>query len=499
MAERLQRLRWGDGALLAVASAFWPLSVYARNLFEFVHPERLFLLIIVVWMVGVGVSLLLVMIGVQRTTAVWTVFIAIVLLMSGGRLIRQFGFLGGWVLMFAILALAVVVFARIGDTTVTRAAILSLAVVLGSGVLISTFMSWISLGESTVSVSSDLKVELVEKPDVFLIVLDGYPGLHAFALDTGEPNTATVEALEDHGFEVPQSAWSSYWLTQLSVASLLQMSYPVTEPSESDATTRDLYQLIGGTNSLLTTFTDAGYDTYYVESGWSGSSCPEVIDVCVPAPFLDEGMFFALWDTVVGPQIVRSTGYAFTAGTRKTMEWLLGNGELISSDGRPSYVFAHLVAPHPPLHLTGTCEIDTSPERQGGSFYNSGVPPEDREQYFRGQVDCVDSFMIDLANRLSPDTVIVFVGDHGTDRRSQSIIPAADWGRPEIVERMNVMMAVRSGPGCEVGDSVMVPNLMLRVLSCFSSDDLSENVNRMFIKAMVEIGNDDLAELLAMR
>ena len=167
---------------MAVASAFWPLSVYARNLFDFVHPERLFLFIFVVWVVGLGVSLALVAFGVQRTTAVWTVFIAIVLLMTGGRLIRQFGFFEGWALIVALVGLAAVVFARLGDTTLTRATVTSLAVALASGVLISAFMSWNSLGESTVSKESMLTVELVEKPDVFLIVLDGYPGLRALNL-----------------------------------------------------------------------------------------------------------------------------------------------------------------------------------------------------------------------------------------------------------------------------------------------------------------------------
>ena len=340
MSEPLQRLRLGDGALLAVAAAFWPLGVYARNLFDFVHPERLVLLILGVWVVGAGVSLVLVLIGVQRTTSVWTVFIAIVLLMTGGRLIRQFGLFEGWVLILAMVALSVVVFARIGDTTVTRAAVLSLAVVLGSGVLISAFMSWSSVGESTVSMESRLSVELVENPDVFLIVLDGYPGLRGFEMDTGEPNTATVEALVELGFEVPESAWSSYWSTQLSVASLLQMSYPVVDPFDGDATTRDLYRIIGGDNTLLATFTDAGYDTYFVESGWSGSSCPGDIHVCVASTFVDEGMFFALWDTVGGPHVLSPQGHAFTTGTQRTMEWLLANGASISRDGRPSYVFA---------------------------------------------------------------------------------------------------------------------------------------------------------------
>ena len=126
------------------------------------------------------------------------------------------------------------------------------------------------------------------------------------------------------------------------------------------------------------------------------------------------------------------------------------------------------------------------------SFYLAGVPNEEQEHYFRGQVDCVDSFMIELAKRVGRAAVIVFVGDHGTDRRSQLSLPAADWGALEIVERMNVMMAVRSGPDCEIGESVMVPNLMVRVLSCCSASELVANTNRMFIKPMVEVTESKL-------
>ena len=61
------------------------------------------------------------------------------------------------------------------------------------------------------------------------------------------------------------------------------------------------------------------------------------------------------------------------------------------------------------------------------------------------------------------------------------------------------MMAIRSGPACEIGDSVMVPNLMGRVLSCCSAEELAENPNRMFANPMVEIEDGRLAEFLAMR
>jgi hypothetical protein len=162
-------------------------------------------------------------------------------------------------------------------------------------------------------------------------------------------------------------------------------------------------------------------------------------------------------------------------------------------------VFAHLVAPHPAFFLDRTCTTDAEPTRSGTSFYLAGVDDGLREEYFAEQTHCVDSFMIDLADLTNSDTVVIFTGDHGTDRRAQLSIPPDEWGREGTVERMNVMMAVRTAAGCSIGDTMMMPNLMRRVLSCYADNDVSDNPNRMFIKPMAEVEADELDNLLFMR
>ena len=94
---------------------------------------------------------------------------------------------------------------------------------------------------------------------------------------------------------------------------------------------------------------------------------------------------------------------------------------------------------------------------------------------------------------------MIFTGDHGTDRRAQLSTPPDEWGREATVERMNVMVAARTAVGCSIGDPIMVPNLMRRVLSCYAGDDVSDNPNRMFIKPMAEVAMDELDSLLLLR
>ena len=479
-----------------MAASSWLLGVWARNPIDFVHPGRLLALILGVWLAGSGISWMLLRLGVRRTTAVRSVFISVVLLMAGGRLMRQIGVLVGWVVIVAIVALSAFVFARLGDVAGVRAAVAGLAVALGSGVMISGYLSWASYGDSAVVEPASTQMDLVEHPDIFLVVIDGYPGIEASRMDTGDTKATLIRDLEARGFAVPSSAWSSYWSTQLSVASLLQMSYPVTTPFDGDATTQALYDLIGGENQLFELMKREGYDTYVVESGWSGSACGANVDFCESSAFIDEALFFTLWDTVAGPYVSSSIGHAFTLGTQKTMDWLTQNAGRISSDDRPSFVFAHLVAPHAPFFLDLTCTIEVAAARSGSFFYHPGVDDAEREDYFAEQTLCVDSFMIDLADLTNPDTVVIFTGDHGTDRRAQLSTPPERWGREGTVERMNVMIAVRTAVGCVIGDPIMVPNLMRRVLSCYTADDVSDNVTRMFIKPMVEIEADELDDLM---
>ena len=495
----LGRLQVKDALLLGAAAASWPLGVWARNPIDFVHPERLAILILGVWMSGLGVSWLLVRLGVSRTTAVWSVFISIVLLMAGGRLMRQTGVLTGWVIIVAIVSLSAFVFSRLGDVLGVRAAVTGLAVALISGVAISGYLSWASFGESAVVESEPVQIDLDEHPDIFLVVIDGYPGIEAFRLDTDDAKTSLVFQLESRGFTVPSSAWSSYWSTQLAVASLLQMSYPVTEPFDGDATTQGLYDVIGGDNQLFELMQKEGYDTYVVESGWSGSECGENVDFCESSPFIDEAMFFTLQDTVAGPYLASSIGHAFTLGTQKTMDWLKENFRRISSDNRPSFVFAHLIAPHPAFFMDRTCSTVAVRERGGKSFYLAGVENEARELYFAEQTECVDSFMLKLADLTNQETVLVFTGDHGTDRRDQLSTPPDEWGGDGIVERMNVMIIARTVSGCSIGDPIMVPDLMRQVLSCYADNELSDNPRRMFIKPMVELETSELNDLLMLR
>ena len=218
--------------------------------------------------------------------------------------------------------------------------------------MIALYHSLTDWGEDVTHASSLRALPLEKTPDLYLVVVDGYGGLVSMENDFGIEEPLWAETLAARGFEVPRSSWSAYSSTTGSLPSLLNMSYPVRAGfGMSASTVKQLYSVIGGDNILVEILDEAGYTITMIESGWSGSACGPDIDVCVESPLLDEATFTALEGTILRPYILASTGYSFTVGAQRSMNWLLENGNALSKDDKPDFVFGHLMAPHPPFFL----------------------------------------------------------------------------------------------------------------------------------------------------
>lgn len=453
------------------------------------------MVVLVTWGASLVLWWLLTEIGYDMGSALYLVSVLVVVTMYGGRLLIELGAPLGTGLLTSVSILMAVLAWRVSSGILADAILVGLVIALGSAPIITLQKSLRDWGEDSVIAGPQMDLTLDARPDIFLIVLDGYPGLQAHVLDEIPLDGELRRRFDDAGFQMPSSAWSSYWETDKSVPSILDMSYPVTRPVTGDASKKRLYQLIGGDNRLVNILDQNGYETVMVESGWSGSNCT-YYDRCISSPFLDEAMFMLVRLTLAGPAVLQNQGYSFTVGSQQTMGWLLDNASAISRSTTPEFVFAHLMAPHPPFFLDEDCQTVVNRARTGTQFYLEGVSQSDRETYFREQRKCVDHFMTRLIELIEPDDIMVLVADHGTDRRSQTLVPASDWSHHAMIERMNVFLAVHTGNGCVLPETVINPNLMRIVLSCNATEPVELLPDRMWINGMVELDRHDVQSLL---
>jgi hypothetical protein len=500
------RIKWTDIALLGIAAAFAPLDVIANNPFDIGHPERILGLLGLLWVGCLMVVTVLVRRGVRTTTAVSSVFLVTVLLMRGGSLLSRLGEPIGWVLLGALLAAVIFVISRIETHDALAVLLWALGAFLIAGPATAVVRQWSNSGMDETVHHKGEPVTLSKRPDIFLVVLDGYAGNLTLESTFGVDRSTAVHDLMELGFEVPASAWSAYPTTRSSLPSLLDMSYPLGPGSRVTAMTeKRLSDMIGGSNSVSSSLSAEGYEMVMIESGWSGSRCGTEVDKCVASPIMDEAMFSIAEKSVAGRRVLRSLGYAFTVGAQHTMSWLDEHGSRLSTDSKPSFVFAHVMVPHPPFFMDEGCRTQFADEYNGVLFSRPGDDPQHRRTAYLKQTECVDQFIADLSRRIQPDDVVVVVGDHGTDQRNQLVRDSATWSRSDLAERFNVFLAVRDGAECSVGDAVILPNILRRVLSCLATQDLEELEPRMFKYSpaegpspeVLEVDSSDVLDLLS--
>ena len=485
------RLTSSQYLVVAIAATHQAWATLGANYWQTAHPERLVLVAIVTAAVACGVAWSLVRLGVKPSMALFVVVLGTVVFVRGGPLWVIRGSAFTWAVIAALSALVLLLGRRLPESAVWIACVI-LVVALASGSLIGAFNTYRSMGQSQVLEDSEIAADLTTRPDIFLVVLDAYAGRQALATQFGETKGELISHLESKGFQVPEAAWSSQASTDLSLPTIIDMGYPVDTSLINDATRRDLYSIIGGENNTVSILEANGYATTMIESGWVGSDCGDAFDVCIPSHWLDEVMFDVTWNSLVNPLVMETFGHAFTANAVATMDSVV---RMIEDEvEEPRFVFAHVLAPHPPFFFDESCRLTVDESRIRWSISPGQVDPV-RDALFLQQTTCVDSFLTRLADAADGDDVVIVVGDHGT-RRHDPPAPGEKPDQEALVELMNVFVAVRTGANCEISDPLLTSDLVRQVLNCFSEEELDPVPQRMLVRGGYEMSPNEITELI---
>jgi hypothetical protein len=475
--------------LLVAASAFAPLMILA-NANETPSLLTFAFTVGVVTLVSMGLWLLARNLGLDHVGSAYAIAIFILITMNAGDLIRSDGVDRLYVLAGAAVAGALAYRLRrysLLRSLMTWAALFFLAYPM-TLIVAKAVQSPIV----TVDVSSDLAVSpLGAKPDVLVVVLDAYGGADVLADYYGFDNTPTLNVLQARGFEAPRGILANYGRTQLSIPTVLQLDYVTDVADLTDHDIKALLGVLGGDNKLATALKTQGYRTVQVESGWLGSRCSRVVDICVTSPWPDETFYDSVYRSALVGLPGFELGRPFTIGALHASEWLRNEMPAYLGDDRPDFIFAHVLLPHPPLFLSSECVPDWRGGADGFAIGRMGYGVEEtaaaRALYVQ-QVECANRLMMEVSDMLDDQDVVVFMGDHGPDSQAQMFMQSEDWSEDQRNERFETFLAARV-PGCDMSGIESLVNVGRRMLSCLSGDPFPDLPTRIFDIYKTAAGN----------
>jgi hypothetical protein len=262
------------------------------------------------------------------------------------------------------------------------------------------------------------------QPNIYLILLDGYPRGDTLAEVYGYDNTGFESSLGALGFRVAPASRSNYPHTWLTLTSMLNGSYldaidALTPPPLSAP---DQYRL------LMNAISTAAMPGVLRMHGYAVEDIPSpfhAVSLTAADDYLDSGQATAFeYSLLVHSQlsIIASIAPDFLMSQQRdrfqaTLSRLARGMEAV--DGRPVFVFAHLLSPpHAPLVYGRDGEALPPPECFPGGCSLWEFPAAawdhlgDEIHYANGEVLKAMEGLVDR----DPEAVVILMSDHGSRR-----------------------------------------------------------------------------------
>ena len=251
-------------------------------------------------------------------------------------------------------------------------------------------------------------------PDIYYIILDGYGRADMLQAVHGFDNSMFVDALEQRGFVVAAESQSNYSRTTVSLLSSLNMQYLDARPADEIASKAwwtmkdDAHH-----NEVRRILENQGYKTVFF------ATIEDFTDThdgdFYESPFrlkLDIFSSLFLYETNIG-RLTEIDGLGISQFSFDTHRRLILNAferlpEVAAMEG-PKYVFAHIIAPHPP-YVFDRMGNPVEPNHPFSLSVESHTGYVEQIQFVnQATLEVIDGI---LDNSKSPP-IIIIQGDHG--------------------------------------------------------------------------------------
>ena len=256
-------------------------------------------------------------------------------------------------------------------------------------------------------------------PDIYLVVLDEYAGRTALEEQFGYDNRSFEEQLGQRGFYVVDESRSNYNFTPYSVASLLNMNYPVLDMKAGNpGNIHHCYNLIG--NSSVVGFLQKQGYRFFNHSIFDFREAPAFRR----NGFLPSGTRFITSQTLLS-RVESDLRADLLTGKLKldallkpvTYEHLHNNRAILSKTEElaaqrlsfPKLVYAHLMMPHYPYYFDSSGRELPFEELTGEGSHNKS----NYVQYLRYCNDRILQLVDRIMKNSPAPPIIILVSDHG--------------------------------------------------------------------------------------
>jgi len=305
-------------------------------------------------------------------------------------------------------------------------------------------------GESQEIPSADLSGETA-LPNIYYIILDGYARGDVLQEIYGYDNSEFLDHLATQGFYVADRSRANYCQTALSLASSLNLKYLdyLAERVGTDYRRRGPLADAIRDNTVFRFLRQRGYAIVTFASGWAATEITSA-DVYMAARWTPGGFEADLIDMTPIPFVGRAIGvgalYDMYGLQRERILYTFDHLADATELEGPVFVFAHIVAPHPPFVLGRDGEA-TDPGfgftlKDGNHVIKEGRLT--RDEYLRGYVDQLmytnrrlQSTLDEILSRSAEPPIIILQSDHGPGSR-------LDWDDPyntDLKERLSILNA----------------------------------------------------------
>jgi len=290
-------------------------------------------------------------------------------------------------------------------------------------------------------------------PDIYLVLLDGYPGDDAAQLEPSFDADAFPQQLKERGFDVQRHSRSNYLYTRLTLATMFGNSHVVDDPALAPP-----FGPAAADNRRLRRFSDQGPIIRLLgDAGYERITTPSAaldlglygVDRVIPHAGLHEFEFGLLKITAAGRLVDTLAPQFIATESRANLTGVIDAAKLIAAEthDRPRFVYAHVMAPHPPFLFdadgipTGDSVLSDSfvePANEGRSAIRVSATFSYATYASREAIGIVDAILTDER----ADPVIVVMSDHGTETGFNGRDPFGS----DLNERTSNFLAVRT-PG----------------------------------------------------